>query len=214
MTLSSLLALTAAMFILALTPGPGVFVTISAGLTASRQQIMRLIAGIITGDIVFLMLSLFGLSWVAAHLHGAFLVLQYAGAAYLCFLGVRLILDRNKLMGEEQLNGASNDPLSRPPAKTTGFSMGLVVTLSNPKAIFFYISFLPNFIDLNSLTTMDIVIVSLIIAVVLSISMGFYAWLAYSTRKASLSESAQSRLNVSSGSLMVVTGALLAIKAE
>ena len=58
MTLSSLLALTAAMFVLALTPGPGVFVTKSAGLTASRQQIMLLIAGIITGDIVFLMLSL------------------------------------------------------------------------------------------------------------------------------------------------------------
>lgn len=211
MTLSSLLALTAAMFVLALTPGPGVFVTISAGLTASRQQIMLLIAGIITGDIVFLMLSLFGLSWIAAHLHGAFLVLQYAGAAYLCFLGVRLILDRHKLMGEEQLNG---DPLSRRPAKTTGFSVGLVVTLSNPKAIFFYISFLPNFIDLNSLTSMDIVIVSSIIALVLSISMGFYAWLAYSTRKASLSERAQSRLNVSSGSLMLVTGALLAIKAE
>ena len=53
MTLSSLLALTAAMFVLALTPGPGVFVTRSAGLTASRQQIMLLIAGIITGDIVF-----------------------------------------------------------------------------------------------------------------------------------------------------------------
>ena len=112
-------------------------------------------------------------------------------------------------MGEEQLTGA---PLSTRPAKTTGFSVGLVVTLSNPEAIFFSISFLPNFIDLNSLTSMDIV--SLIIALVLSISMGFYAWLAYSTRKASLSENAQNRLNVSSGSLMLVTGALLAIEAE
>ena len=151
----------------------------------------------------------FGLSWVAAHLHGAFLVLQYAGAAYLCFLGIRLILDRHKLMGEEQLTRA---PLSTRPAKTIGFSVGLVVTLSNPEAIFFSISFLPNFIDLNSLTSMDIV--SLIIALVLSIRMGFNAWLAYSTRKASLSENAQNRLNVSSGSLMLVTDALLAIEAE
>jgi threonine/homoserine/homoserine lactone efflux protein len=93
-----------------------------------------------------------------------------------------------------------------------GYMVGLVVTLANPKVIFFYVSFLPNFMDLQSLNVIDILIVIAVIAVVLAISMGFYAWLAYSARHAVVSEAAQKRLNIASGILILLTGAIFALK--
>lgn len=172
MTLASAFALIVAMFVLALTPGPGVFISISAGLQEKPKQIAAMISGIISGDIIFLMLSIYGLSWVALHLQGAFLFLQYAGSAYLCYLGVVMLKNRNDTSIDlDSDNGRKKGKL--------GFTVGLVVTLANPKVIFFYISFLPNFMDLQSLTVLDIIIVIFIIATVLAISMGFYAWLAF-----------------------------------
>lgn len=197
------------MFVLALTPGPGVFLSISAGLQETPKRIAAMISGIITGDIIFLMLSIYGLSWVALHLKGAFLVLQYAGAAYLCYLGIVMLKNRNEagIDLENNPEKASNTQKGK-----LGYMVGLIVTLANPKVIFFYISFLPNFMDLQILTVLDTFIVIFIIAVVLAISMGFYAWLAYSARHTVVSEAAQRKLNTISGALILVTGVIFALK--
>ena len=197
------------MFVLALTPGPGVFISISAGLQETPKRIAAMISGIITGDIIFLMLSIYGLSWVALHLKGAFLVLQYAGAAYLCYLGIVMLKNRNEagIDLENNPEKASNTKKGK-----LGYMVGLIVTLANPKVIFFYISFLPNFMDLQILTVLDTFIVIFIIAVVLAISMGFYAWLAYSARHTVVSEAAQRKLNTISGALILVTGVIFALK--
>lgn len=205
MTLASTFALIIAMFVLALTPGPGVFISISAGLREPPKRIAAMISGIITGDILFLMLSIYGLNWVAMHLKGAFLFLQYAGAAYLCYLGFVMLKNRNNT----QLDFNENEDKR---TGKLGYMVGLVVTLANPKVIFFYVSFLPNFMDLQSLTVIDILIVITVITVVLAISMGFYAWLAFSARHAVVSEVAQRRLNVASGILILLTGAIFALK--
>ena len=193
------------MFVLALTPGPGVFISISAGLQEKPKQIAAMISGIITGDIIFLMLSIFGLSWVATHLQGAFLFLQYAGSAYLCYLGFVMLKNRNN-------TSLAMDEDSQQERGKLGYLVGLVVTLANPKVIFFYISFLPNFMDLQSLTALDIAIVIFIISIVLAISMGFYAWLAFNARHAAMSETAQRALNTASGILILVTGVIFALK--
>lgn len=209
MTLASAFALVVAMFVLALTPGPGVFISISAGLKEPPKRIAAMISGIITGDIIFLMLSIYGLSWVATHLQGAFLFLQYAGAAYLCYMGTVMLKNRNEtginLEQNEQQKSATNKG-------RLGYMVGLIVTLANPKVIFFYVSFLPNFMDLQTLAVLDIFIVIFIIAAVLAISMGFYAWLAFSARHAVVSETAQKTLNTISGALILVTGVIFALK--
>ncbi len=66
--------------------------------------------------------------------------------------------------------------------------------------------------DLQILTLLDTFIVIFIIAVVLAISMGFYAWLAYSARHTLVSEAAQRKLNTISGALILVTGVIFALK--
>lgn len=209
MTLASSFALIIAMFVLALTPGPGVFISISAGLQETPKRIAAMISGIITGDILFLMLSIYGLSWVATHLQGAFLFLQYGGAAYLCYMGFIMLKHRNETSIDLAQNGNQASATGR---RQLGYMVGLVVTLANPKVIFFYVSFLPNFMDLQSLTALDIFIVIFIIAAVLATSMGFYAWLAYSARHAVVSEAAQKTLNTTSGALILVTGVIFALK--
>jgi threonine/homoserine/homoserine lactone efflux protein len=116
-------------------PGPGTL----ALLTSTGQGGFRAGAvatfGLIVGDQVLLWLAALG---VAAVLQGhpiLFKTLQYAGAGYLVYVGVRLIARR----------GAE----ARPIRFDSGhhFRQALLITLLNPKAIVFYLAFFPLFID-------------------------------------------------------------------
>ncbi len=116
-------------------PGPGTL----ALLTSTGQGGFRAGAvatfGLIVGDQVLLWLAALG---VAAVLQGhpiLFKSLQYAGAAYLVFVGGRLILSR----------GARSQQM--PIRAGHYFRQALLITLLNPKAIVFYMAFFPLFID-------------------------------------------------------------------
>jgi leucine efflux protein len=128
-------AFVVAVFVFLALPGPGTL----ALLTSTGQGGFRAGAaatfGLIVGDQVLLWLAALG---VAAVLQGhpmLFKSLQYAGAGYLVYVGVRLIARR----------GAE----ARPIRLDTGryFRQLLVITLLNPKAIIFYMAFFPLFID-------------------------------------------------------------------
>jgi leucine efflux protein len=116
-------------------PGPGTL----ALLTSTGQGGFRAGAaatlGLIVGDQVLLWLAALG---VAAILQGhpiLFKSLQYAGAAYLAFVGLRLIFSR----------GVNAQPI--PIRAGHYFRQALLITLLNPKAIVFYMAFFPLFID-------------------------------------------------------------------
>jgi leucine efflux protein len=116
-------------------PGPGTL----ALLTSTGQGGFRAGAaatlGLIVGDQVLLWLAALG---VAAILQGhpiLFKSLQYAGAAYLVFVGLRLIFSR----------GVNAQPI--PIRAGHYFRQALLITLLNPKAIVFYMAFFPLFID-------------------------------------------------------------------
>jgi leucine efflux protein len=109
-------------------PGPGTFCI----LTCSGRHGMRggftALAGLMLADVLLMLLAAIG---VAA----LFKALQYAGAGYLCWLGLRLVIAKSDV--------ASAVPFSR----AADFRRGFLVTLVNPKAIVFYMAFFPLFID-------------------------------------------------------------------
>ena len=90
MSLLSVLLLAGAMFVLAATPGPGVFATVARALASGFVPAAELVVGIVIGDLVYLLLAIFGLGALAAVLGELFVVVKYAGAAYLLWLGWRL----------------------------------------------------------------------------------------------------------------------------
>jgi threonine/homoserine/homoserine lactone efflux protein len=117
-------------------PGPGTFCI----LTCSSQRGLRggfaSLAGVMLGDIVLMVLAAAGIAALLQANQALFKGLQYLGALYLAYLGVRLLWAR-------QGEGAAVVAFS----KVADFRRGFLVTLINPKAIVFYMAFFPLFID-------------------------------------------------------------------
>ncbi len=113
--------------------------------------------GIIMGDLVFILLVLLGLSVVAEAMGNLFLVIKYVGAAYLIWLGAGLLSSDQKPSGSiGQALGAHNFVAS--------VFAGFFVTLADVKAISFYLSLFPTFVDLPALNVTDILIIASLMA--------------------------------------------------
>ncbi len=204
MTALSLFAFAGAMFLLAITPGPGVFATVARALASGFLHASVVVAGIVVGDLVFLLFAIFGLAAVAELMGGFFTLVKFAGAAYLVWLGIGLW--RNRVVGTEatpieEISWSSN------------FLSGLFITLGNPKVILFYLGFLPAFVDLTTLSTTDVVMIAAVVSLVLGLTMLGYAYAASSARQLFRSPGARQLLNRASGGVMIATGTVLAAKA-
>lgn len=157
----------------------------------------------VIGDIVFLLLAIFGLSAIASILGDFFIIVKYIGGMYLLYLGYKIITTK-----EEETNIREIKSLSW----KKNFIAGLLITLSNPKVIFFYLGFLPTFINLETLTISDIVIVTTLVTIVLSVVLLAYAYSANSAKKLFKSKSAKRKINIVAGSVMITAGGVLIAK--
>ena len=111
MTLYSMLAFAGAMFLLAITPGPGVFATISRGLASGFNNASFVVLGIVLGDIIFLLLAIFGLSAIATVLGDFFVLVKYIGGAYLLYLGYKILTSKEtetNVEGVQELSWKKN----------------------------------------------------------------------------------------------------------
>ena len=202
MTLWSIGLLSGAMFLLAITPGPGVFATVSTVLISSFLDAILLIIGVVVGDIIFLLLALYGLNFIAQILGEFFIFIRYMGAVYLIYLGYKIWnLDIC-------LTNIKNSRVSW----RANFFTGLLITLSNPKVIIFYLTFLPAFIDLTKLTTADVFIVVMVVASTLFIVLLGYAYMATKAKGFIINKSALSYLNKVLAAAIVVAGFLVIFK--
>jgi threonine/homoserine/homoserine lactone efflux protein len=204
MTLYSMLAFAGAMFLLAITPGPGVFATISRGLASGFNNAAFVVLGIVLGDIVFLLLAIFGLSAIATVLGEFFIIVKYLGGAYLLYLGYKILTtkeDTTDVQGVSELSWKKN------------FLAGLFITLANPKVILFYLGFLPTFVNLQTLTVLDIVVISTIVTIVLGGVMLGYAYSASGAKKLFKSKSSKRKMNIAACSVMIGAGGTLIAKA-
>jgi len=204
MTITSMVSLFVALVILAVIPGPGVFTVVARSMASGFFHGLVTVFGIVFGDYIFIILSVYGLSALASTMGGIFTFIKYAGAAYLVWLGIKLLLTKYSYVEVKpiiELSFFSN------------FIAGLATTLSNPKAILFYVSFFPAFINVQSVTVIEIGQLLLVATMAVGSVMAAYA---YAASKASLlfkSSRAANTLNVTAGSIMVGSGVLLATKA-
>lgn len=199
----NLLAFAAAMFLLAASPGPGVFATLARALASGFSHAAVLVLGIVLGDIIFLLLAIYGLSSMAEFLGSFFTFVKYAGGLYLIWLGVGIW--RSKASTKKVL-GVREDSWKK------NFLSGLSITLANPKVIFFYLGFLPTFVDLTRLTYIDILAISVVVVVVLGSVLLSYAFLATRASRLITSERNQIRLNRCAGGVMITAGGAILMK--
>lgn len=203
MTLENYLGLCAVMLAVAVTPGPAVFAIISTTLSSGLKRSFYLNLGIIAADYIFIGLAVAGLSALSTIAGNAFSILRYIGATYLIWLGYRLFTAK---AGDLPIKPAKN-------LKRSGiFLTGLLITLSNPKAILFYAALLPLFVDLSSLTNIELGVIMLSSSLTFGGVNMLYALIADKARAILCSKDNSGIINKTAGSLMIATGAASALK--
>jgi threonine/homoserine/homoserine lactone efflux protein len=133
------LFLTAA-FLLAVAPGPGMLYVLARSLAGGKREGVLSALGTFLGGMVHVFAAALGISIILAKSAAAFAAVKYLGAAYLCFLGVRMIVDvRKERAGVEvipDLGRAARNPLWQ----------GVATEVLNPKTALFFLSFIPQFV--------------------------------------------------------------------
>ncbi|MCM3778943.1 LysE family transporter [Microbacterium hydrocarbonoxydans] len=192
--------------VISFTPGAGAINTMS---NALNQGWMRSIWGIVGQQlalVVHVVIVAAGVGLLVSRSETLFTVIRYAGAAYLVYLGVRLILTRPSAAADIDAQGAAS--------REGHWSMirrGFWVNLLNPKAIVFFLAFIPQFIRLDEPQLPQyLVLVSTVIVVDILVMWGFFAAAARPFRRFTRSPRGQRTLNTVFGLLFIGVAALLA----
>jgi threonine/homoserine/homoserine lactone efflux protein len=135
---TSLLIFAGANFVVLVTPGPAVLYTVSRSLGQGRKAGLLSVYGLALGTLPHALAVAFGVAGILASSVIAFNILKYLGAAYLVYLGVC------RLRGK---NAVSTKNTEKPAVGNPAFVESFVVGALNPKAILFFLAFLPQFVD-------------------------------------------------------------------
>jgi threonine/homoserine/homoserine lactone efflux protein len=126
--------------LLAIAPGPGMLYVLARTLAGGRREGVLSCLGTFLGGFAHVVAAATGLSIVLATSATAFAVVKYAGAAYLIYLGARMIMSaRNDADGEVQI---SSGTVYRNP-----FWQGIATEVLNPKTAIFFLAFIPQFVS-------------------------------------------------------------------
>ena len=139
MNLPLFLAYCLAVAILVLIPGPVVTLVVANSLSQGSRSGLATVAGASIGNAILLGATAIGLVAFFALMSEIFEVVRWAGALYLIWLGIRAW----------QANGGQGLAVATAAKKTSRavFVQGFLIAITNPKAIIFYIAFLPQFVD-------------------------------------------------------------------
>jgi LysE type translocator len=122
-----LLLFFAAALILAITPGPGIFYVLARSLAGGRREGIHSSLGTFVGGLFHVFAAALGVSAILAASAVAFHTVKYAGAAYLVWLGIRMIRTRNAELGVSAATPSRN-----------AFRQGILTEALNPKTALFF----------------------------------------------------------------------------
>jgi threonine/homoserine/homoserine lactone efflux protein len=156
-----LLAYAGAWALLAMLPGPDTALTLKHAMVDGRASAVRTAAGSCTALAVHVTMVALGLSALLARSEAAFTVVKLAGAAYLAYLGVRMILAAPRRPDEASPVASPSDSAAPLPVRTpdsgpasarrrprrSPYAQGILTGLLNPKSALFFITFLPQFVN-------------------------------------------------------------------
>lgn len=198
------LLLFAAAFAVAIaSPGPFAAALVARGMAFGFPSAAGMALGGLVGDAAFVTVALFGLALIAQWAEILLVVLRYGGAAWLLWLGLKLILSR-----PESLAGGARP---RGEGVWRGFLSGAMLSLGNPKAALFYAAVFPGFFDIPALTGADIAAIYAVIAAILV--GGHVLWAAAAARAGRLLRSPRALRTANRISGSVLAGAGVAIAA-
>lgn len=204
MSLFDVTALVIIMVTLAAMPSTSVALVVARSATMSLTSGVAVSMGIVLGDLIFVVLALRGLTALFEMMDGLFPAVRFAAGIYLIWFGIYLIRCRTKNL-TCTYSGTGNGICA-------SFLAGLFVTLGDIKAIAFYASLLPAFVDISALTLPDMAIILFVTVVTVGGVKLTYAFAATKVMAMSRALGAGNKARLASGALMVGTGIYLIAK--
>jgi threonine/homoserine/homoserine lactone efflux protein len=181
-------------------PGPGVVAIVARALGSGFRGTIPAVLGMLVGDLVWMTLSAFGLAAIATAMGNWFLLIKYAGALYLVY------------MGYKYWRAEVGDMPELVPASTRqSFFSQLSITLGNPKAMAFFLAILPTVVDLNHLSAFGYGQLVLVTVVLIPAIMLSYAAAAAQVRELLTSKKARKGINKAAAVVMFGAGAGVAV---
>ena len=200
-TLAELLIYAAALAVLFLTPGPVWVAIVARTLSGGVHAAWPLALGVAIGDAVWPVAAIIGITWITAIFAGFLTALGWIASAIFILMGAAIILNAGTAI-------TSDNRLTRP-GMVAGFSAGVAVILSNPKAILFYMGVLPAFFDLTALTRTDIAAIIILSMIVPFLGNMLLAALVQQIRAQMTSPTALKRISLTAGAMLVTVGLVI-----
>ena len=202
MTFSSILALFSAMIVLASIPSISVLAVTTRAATSGFIHGVFTTIGIVLGDIIFIIIAIWGLSFLAETMGNLFVLIKYLGGAYLIWLGISLCRSKSQEVETEEVVKSS---------LLSSFMTGLLITLADQKAILFYFGFFPAFLDVSKISYFDTgIIIAIATLAVGGVKLG-YAFMADKARLL-ISSKFRNRINIAAGCVTIAVGVFLITK--
>jgi len=205
MGISESISLFIIMIVLALIPGASVALVVTRSITNGISNGIAVSLGIVLGDLLFILLAILGLSIVAETMGWLFMTIKYIGAIYLIWLGYILLRSRSKTTFSVSKRKVKGNLIA-------SFLAGFFLTLGDIKAIFFYISMFPIFVNMEILKLTDVVMIMIITIITVGGVKIFYAFSARKIVSMSKGLNLENKAKKTAGGFLVGAGSYLIVK--
>jgi len=193
------------MIVLAIIPSVSVLAVSARAAAFGFSHGMFTALGIVAGDIIFILVAVYGLAFIADAMGEQFVLIKYIGGAYLIWLGISLWRADAKMRKSDDVQQSS---------WRSSFLAGLLITLGDQKAILFYLGFFPAFIDLRLMTPIDTLLIILIATIGVGGAKLVYAYLADRASLIFKNTRAIQGLNGFAAAVMILVGIVLLLKTQ
>ncbi|MGB0901514.1 LysE family translocator [Halocynthiibacter sp.] len=187
--------------VLFLTPGPVWVAIIARAMSGGFHAAWPLALGVVIGDAIWPFLAVLGVSWLVQEIAGFMMILRWVAVAFFIYMGISLIRNADKEIGK-------NSRLTAP-GMWAGFVAGVIVIMTNPKAVIFYMGILPGFFDLTKITSVDILAICAASMIVPLIGNIFFALFVDRMRQFVKTPGAIRRMNIIASSLLILVGLVI-----
>ncbi|MCP4051434.1 MAG: LysE family translocator [bacterium] len=168
MTLESWILFVTVCFVASMTPGPGILSVITHSISYGTKNSIPIILGILSGLFLLSLMAIMGLGVVLESSKELFLWLQYIGAAYLCFIGIKAFKTKSDLSAEKCPEKPQKSFIAL-------YLHGIGVSMVNPKTLCFFSALFIPFINLNGNTSSQFIILLLTLLGCSTFSLFFYS---------------------------------------
>ncbi|MGE4576666.1 MAG: LysE family translocator [Candidatus Pseudothioglobus sp.] len=201
MDLFTLLSLTFATFVYAISPGPGLFAVLAISTRYGPIPAIWLSLGHTIGDIIYVALAMLTLNVLSDVISNSMLYVKILGASYLIYIGYQQWRSKGIIFEQSSQKNSTLKLLMA----------GFVVGVTNPKTIIFYLSFLPILIDLNNLTVVTEIEVISVIGFTVFFVLSLANIMGIKLRKHIENPTIIKRVNELTGITMILVGCFVAL---